>query len=229
MAGPLEPLSRESSASIIADKLRSGIVDGIFRPGQQMGEVQLAQQLGVSRGLLREAMQRLVQEGLLRSERYRGLFVVELDNEDVWDIYLTREGIERAAVRALLHRRDAVALEPVEKIVRQMEAAARRKRAASLAQLDLEFHAELVDASGSPRLKRVMQSLLVETRMCLTRVDGLYLRAADLAAEHRAIFDALLAQDEPRALQLVSAHMGDALDRLGAGTPAGVAPADTPA
>lgn len=215
--GPLEPLSRESSASIIADQLRSGIMDGRFAPGQQMGEVQLAQQLGVSRGLLREAMQRLVQEGLLRSERYRGLFVVELDSDDVRDIYLAREGIERAAVRALIHRADPAALDGLSKIVKQMESAARRKRGASFAALDMQFHAELVDASASPRLKRVMQALLVETRMCLTQVADLYQDPADLVAEHREILEALRARDEDGALALVTAHMSDAVERLRAG------------
>lgn len=216
MARALQPVARESTASIIADQLRNGIMDGLFGPGQQMGEVQLAQQLGVSRGLLREAMQRLVQEGLLRSERYRGLFVVELDVDDVWDIYLAREGVERAAVRALMHKGDPAALEPVAKIVKRMESALKRKRGTSLAELDLQFHAALVDASGSPRLKRVMQALLVETQMCLTRLEGRYRDPADLVAEHREILDALLAHDEPRTLALVTAHMADAVGRLGA-------------
>lgn len=223
MSSPLLPLSRESSASIIADRLRAGIMDGIFAPGQQMSEVQLAGQLGVSRGLLREAMQRLVQEGLLRSERYRGLFVVELDSEDVRDIYLTREGIERAAVHALIHRVDgSAALEPLSKIVRQMESAARRKRGASLAELDLQFHAAVVEASGSRRLKRVMQALLVETKMCLTRIEHRYPHTEDLVSEHREILDALIARDETLALRLVSAHMTDAVTRLGASMPTGV-------
>jgi DNA-binding GntR family transcriptional regulator len=223
MTRPLLPLSRESSASIIADRIRTGIMDGTFAPGQQMGEVQLAQQLGVSRGLLREAMQRLVQEGLLRSERYRGLFVVELDSDDVRDIYLTREGIERAAVRALLQRADGdgAVLEPLSKVVRQMESAARRRRGASLAELDLRFHAALVEASGSRRLKRVMQALLVETKLCLTRVENRYPHAEDLVTEHREILDALRARDEALALQLVGAHMADAVERLGAAAPVG--------
>lgn len=214
MTAKLKPLDRESSASVIADQLRRGIMDDLFQPGQQMAEMQLAQQLGVSRGLLREAMQRLVQEGLLRSERYRGLFVIELDNDDVWDIYLAREGIERAAVRALLREPDPAALDPLSKIVKQMESAASRRRRSSLPELDLRFHAALVDASGSPRLKRIMQGLLVETRMCQTRLEDRYPRAADLVAEHREIFEALLAADQPRALELMSAHMDDAVRRL---------------
>jgi DNA-binding GntR family transcriptional regulator len=213
VAGVLEPLSRESSASIIADQLRSGIMNGLFAPGQQMGEVQLAQQLGVSRGLLREAMQRLVQEGLLRSERYRGLFVIDLNSDDVWDIYLAREGVERAAVRALLRKATTAEMEPLAEIVRHMEAVGQGKGKPSLAELDLRFHAELVEASGSPRLRRVMQSLLVETKMCQTKVEGLYRHSAELVAEHRDICEALLARDEARALELVSAHMSDAIGR----------------
>lgn len=210
----LSLLSRESTASIIAEQIRTGIMEGLFAPGQQMCEVKLAQQLDVSRGILREAMQRLGQEGLLRSERYRGLFVIELNTDDVWDIYLAREGVERAAVRALIRRRDPELLEPLAKIVKRMESAARSKRGTSLPALDLQFHAQVVEASGSPRLKRVMQSLLVETRMCLTSLEGRYVNPADLVAEHRELLAALSAWDEERALELVWSHMADAIARL---------------
>lgn len=216
MTGPLEPLARESSASIIAERIRAGIMEGLFQPGERMGEIRLAEQLNVSRGLLREAMQRLVQEGLLRSERYRGLFVVEFDDEDVWDIYLARESIERAAVRAILHRTDAD-LAAMANIVKQMVSAARRRRGSSLAELDLQFHAALVDASGSPRLRRVMQSLLVETSICLRGLETRYQDPSERVAEHEQILEALVARDESRALRLVSDHMNDAVERLAKG------------
>jgi DNA-binding GntR family transcriptional regulator len=218
MHEPLAPLRRESTASIIADQLRASIMEGRFAPGQQMSEVALAQQLDVSRGLLREAMQRLVQEGLLRSERYRGLFVIELGTDDVRDIYLAREAVERAAVQALIRRREAGATDPLFKIVKRMETAANSRRASSLAQLDLKFHAQLVESSGSPRLKRVMGSLLVETQMCLNRLPQRYPDPAELVAEHRELLAAIFARDEPRALDLVRAHMADAVERLAQGT-----------
>lgn len=217
MQESLAPLRRESTASIIADQLRAGIMDGRFAPGQQMSEVWLAQQLEVSRGVLREAMQRLVQEGLLRSERYRGLFVIDLDMDDVQDIYLAREAIERAAVQTLIRRRDPGASDPLFKIVRRMETAARSRRGSSLAQLDLKFHAQLVEASGSPRLKRAMGSLLVETQMCLTRLPQRYPDPSELVAEHRELLAAIFTRDEPRALDLVGAHMADAIERLSSG------------
>jgi|SRR5579875_633219 len=216
MQGPLAPVHRESTASIIADQLRAGIMDGRFAPGQQMSEVWLAQQLEVSRGMLREAMQRLVQEGLLRSERYRGLFVIELGMDDVRDIYLAREAIERAAVQTLIRKRDSGTFDPLFKIVKRMESVARSGRGSALAQLDLKFHSQLVEASGSARLKRAMGSLLVETQMCLNRLPQRYPDPGELVAEHRELLAAIFTRDESRALDLIGAHMADAIERLSA-------------
>ncbi|MGK2853380.1 MAG: GntR family transcriptional regulator, partial [Microbacteriaceae bacterium] len=78
MTGHIGPLMQKSTPSIIADKLRAAIGYGELKPGEQLGEAELARQLGISRGPLREGMQRLTQEGLLVAIRNRGLFVVEL-------------------------------------------------------------------------------------------------------------------------------------------------------
>lgn len=95
--GLLEPLQLRSTPALIADQLRSQILEGRFPPHTQLAEVELARQLQVSRGPIREAMQRLIQEGLLRAERNRGVFVVELGLDDARDVYLARGVIERAA------------------------------------------------------------------------------------------------------------------------------------
>src|SRR4051794_8063646 len=101
-SGGLRPVKREPAAIIIANQLTEAVMDGTLEPGQQLGEVELAGQLGVSRGPLREAMQRLVQQGILRSEPHRGVFVASLTDEDVRDIYLARTAIEVAACRLVL-------------------------------------------------------------------------------------------------------------------------------
>jgi len=67
MSSFIGPLVQESTPSIIADKLRQAIAHGELKPGAQLGEAELARKLGVSRGPLREGMQRLTQEGLLVS------------------------------------------------------------------------------------------------------------------------------------------------------------------
>ena len=83
MLPAIEPVSRESTAGIIARQLREAIMTGTLPPGTQLGETDLAARFQVSRGPLREAMQHLVSEGLLRSERHRGLFVAaHFDRKD---------------------------------------------------------------------------------------------------------------------------------------------------
>lgn len=210
----LEPVRRESTPALIADQLRAGMMNGLFQQGEQLAEAQLASQLAVSRGPLREAMQRLVQEGLLRGERNRGLFVAELTPEDIRDIYLAREAVEGAAVRSLLAGGAPPALDRMDEIVSEMEAASQRGQWEALADLDLEFHATLVDLTDSPRLQRMMQTLMVETRICQGALEGRYTRDADLADEHRDILNAIIAGAAEKALVLLSAHMSDAVGRL---------------
>ena len=98
----LEPIPRRSTARLIADRIRSAIVDGRLRPGEHMTEARLAEQLGVSRAPIREALQRLIQEGLAEHRR-QGVFVRQLTNADVADVYYARTACEVAAADAIMH------------------------------------------------------------------------------------------------------------------------------
>jgi DNA-binding GntR family transcriptional regulator len=208
----LEPVERRSTAAIVADRIRTAIMRGTFPPGTQLGEVELAAALGVSRGPLREAMQRLVAEGLLRSERHRGLFVRELDAADVRDVYTARTAIERAAGLLLLAGDRAAAAERLTAALARMEAAA--DDPVALADADHAFHAEFVAASGSPRLRRMADTLLVETRMCLAALQETLPPAAALISEHRELRDAVRAGDAERMTAVLEAHMSDAVARI---------------
>jgi DNA-binding GntR family transcriptional regulator len=211
----LEPLERRSTAAIVADRIRTAIMRGTFPPGTQLGEVELANRLGVSRGPLREAMQRLVAEGLLRSERHRGLFVRDLDAADVRDVYTARTAVERAAALLLLAEGDRSAgVARLTAALATMEAAAAAGDAVALADADHDFHAELVAASGSPRLHRMARALLVETRMCLAALQQTAPPAEDLLDEHRTLRDALRDGDAARFVGMLEAHMADAVARI---------------
>lgn len=223
MLADIEPVNRESTAAIIARQLRDAITSGSLAPGTQLAEAELAAQFQVSRGPLREAMQRLVSEGLLRSERHRGLFVIELEPGDVYDIYWARWAVERAAVLRVLRGpdREQVAAR-LDEAVRAMADADAHDDPTALTAADLAFHEALIEASGSRRLVRMARTLLIETRMCLTALQGTYAKnyqgADERIAEHNRIIDAIRAGDEKAVVGLLEAHMEDAVQRLAPGT-----------
>lgn len=209
-----EPLSRPSTPELIAERLRAAIIRGRLAPGQQLGEASLAAQFEVSRGPLREAMQRLVAEGLLRSERNRGIFVVELTDDDVHDVYRARKTIERAALTEVLRGDPGAAATRLRAPVEAMRVAATRGDEAAVADADQEFHEVLVDCAGSPRLHRAMRTLLSETRILLGELEEAYPDLGEQVAEHVVLRKAIGDGNEAVAIRLIEEHMDDAVRRL---------------
>ncbi|MDJ0348598.1 GntR family transcriptional regulator [Cryobacterium sp. PH29-G1] len=192
----LEPVIQESTPSIIARKLRYAIAHGEVAPGSQLGEAELARELGVSRGPLREAMQRLTQEGLLVSIRNRGLFVIEMTDAEIRDMYVLRTAIESAACKLLVRGDHVAAGQDLLDKVTEMENAAATDDRAALYDADIAFHEHLVAASGSPGLARIHGTVMTQTRMCLNVLPD-SVRAGDewideWIEEHRGIAQAVL-------------------------------------
>lgn len=214
MKPKIGPIRQQSTSALIADQLRQAIKNGSFEPGEQLGELELATRFEVSRGPLREAMQRLVAEGLLRSERNRGLFVNSLSAEDIADIYTVRTAIESAAIRLVVERDDPRSGQRLRKAYERMTTAAERGDRRALSDADLAFHETLVAESVSPRLRRLADTLLVESRMCINALQDTYSTPLDLADEHGVIVQAIAESNLDRALQAIDAHMRDAMERL---------------
>jgi DNA-binding GntR family transcriptional regulator len=213
-AGELTPVIRQSTPELVADQLRDAIARGRLAPGTQLGESELAGRLGVSRGPLREAMQRLVAEGLLRGERNRGLFVRDLNDDDVRDIYYARLAVEQAAARLILRGDPGPSVVTLTAALREMEIAAEAADPVALADADQAFHAVLVAGSGSPRLRRMADALLVETRMCLAALQQTAPPADELVAEHLLLRDAVRGGDPGHLCAVLEVHMSDAVERI---------------
>jgi DNA-binding GntR family transcriptional regulator len=211
--GLLEPLQLQSTPALIADRLRSEILEGAFPPHAQLSEVELARQLQVSRGPIREAMQRLIQEGLLRAERNRGVFVVELGQDDARDVYLARGAIERAAAEIVTRQAPEAPLRELQQIVDRLAASADGEWAEVIAH-DLAFHEALVGAAGSARLNRMFRTLVAETRLCLIRLEPFYGGRTDVVGEHQAILDAVRSGNARSADRLIRLHMDASAARL---------------
>jgi DNA-binding GntR family transcriptional regulator len=220
----IAPLEQQSTPSIIAEKLRLAIGYGELAAGDQLYEAELARELGVSRGPLREAVQRLTQEGLVVAFRNRGVFVVEMTPERVRDMYLARAAVERAAAEQILVTGDgAAAAATLRTVVDAMRSAQRAGDIAQTTEADMRFHQTLVDLAHSPRLARMHSTLLTETRMCITALEDSYRFDDDRVREHRGIADALehapgpvtrASRERTEVDRLLIAHMEDAIARL---------------
>lgn len=208
-------IPRVTFASMVGERVRSDIIDGTLRPGSQLNEVELASSFGVSRGPVREALQRLIQEGLLRSEPHRGVFVPMMSEEDIDDIYLAREALESAAVRRITGAgRSAAAHKALDRVVRAMRKAEGVDDWHTVASRDLDFHNELVSAARSPRLERMFRTVISETRLCLGLLTGAYDARDDLVDEHQQISDLIRDNDTEAALAVLKKHFDDAVVTL---------------
>ncbi|MGF6832511.1 DNA-binding GntR family transcriptional regulator [Paenarthrobacter sp. TE4293] len=209
-----QPISQESTPALIAAQLRSLISKGSMAPGAQLVEMDIAGALGVSRGPIREAIQRLTQEGLLVSIRNRGVFVAEFGEADIRDIYEARTAVEKAAAGLLVAGdHSGAGLELLAK-VDDMEAARAKSNSKAMSEADVAFHERLVAMAASPRLSRMHGTLLTETRMCLNRLEGRYPDESVRVAEHRHIAEALKDGKTELLMKLLDAHKDDALARL---------------
>lgn len=208
--GAARPIEKVTLATQVAERLRSDILAGTHGPGEQLNEVELALNLGISRGPLREAMQRLVQEGLLKSFPHRGVFVVELSEEDMLDVFFVRASLEEAAIRRVIAGGDRTATARLlTGISERMDRAMRDGDHASGGDLDLEYHRALVDAAGSVRLSRTYATVQAETRLCLHRLMGGYRRRDDLALEHFRLAELIGIAPIDTILLELHRHFGD--------------------
>ena len=153
LGGSLEPVVQESTPALIARSLRRAISSGEFPPGTQLGEAALARQLGVSRGPLREAMQRLVTEGLVVRTPGVGFEVGQLTASDIRDVFLTL-----AFVSGELSARAVGALGEEEfaelrAIHHESLALVHRRAVHGLDEKNREFYSIINHASDSPKLR----------------------------------------------------------------------------
>lgn len=213
--GLIRPLVQQSTPDLIAGMIRNAIAAGEFEPGAQLREKQLAERLAVSRGSLREALQRLIQEGLLRTERNRGVYVQDLDAGRIADVYLVRGALERCAGEVIISNSDTAVLARLQEIVDAMIEAGGRGDTRQTTRLDLRFHRTLVAASNSDYLQRMFSTLMLEVGMCLAALGSTaHDNRSHVVAEHQDILAAIEAGDPTRLAGAVNAHMRSAVKSL---------------
>ncbi|WP_294855969.1 GntR family transcriptional regulator [uncultured Oscillibacter sp.] len=203
-----EPRFQRSSSKCtlrqeIRNYIQSQIVSGIYRAGDRIVETQLARELNVSQAPVREAILELASMGLLEERPYSGTFVRKLSPEDIEDIYNTRAFIEEYAARQAAKRATSEQLHQMKNLLHQMETADSYR---TFAQLDIAFHALIVDAAGSPALKRAWNYLLLGEWTSLS-VAVTQSTLTDLVRQHRSIYNYLCQREERSAGAYMFLHI----------------------
>ena len=207
-------VTRPSTVDLIQTELRNAVYAGVLAVGSPIREVEVATQLGVSRGPLREAAQRLVQEGLLVATPGRGMRVATISRERLPALYEARKSVEITAARLLVRSGDDAAVASVRRAHDDLVDADRTGDARRVGGADLNLHWALVAATGNPWLTRWMTTLIVEVRMATFSVSDEYVVRKDTADAHAVIVDRLEARDEEGLVRTITEMLDGAVARL---------------
>lgn len=205
--------------------IRDSILNGRFALGERLVETRLGEELGASRAPVREALKRLVDEGMVMERPRYGYFVREFEAKDLVDVYNLLGALETLAVRLIVRRR--VLLGPLERLVDEMTRAAEEEDLLGVVDAEVHFHEELCAAAGNYHLSTAFRSVSGLTRMALTMDDAAYEDLRDVAAEHVPLLNTIRSGSEERAVSAILSHTrasvfnGAVMARLG-GNPADV-------
>jgi len=204
----IEMLREHSLATLAQQELERRIISGEIPAGTKLNEVDVASDLGVSRGPVREAFSALSQAGLVRVEKNRGVFVRQVSLEEANEFYEVRAALEGLIGKLAARRISIDEIEQLRSVVRRMHQIQKVRRADEYFVLNVEFHDLLARAARN-------NALLANYRGVVNQLD-LYRRATIThgqeniplsTQEHEAIVEAVAARDEQRAEALLTEHV----------------------
>lgn len=206
-----EPRTLKENVTAI---LRQWIVDGTLASGTELNQVEIAQQLGVSRGPVREALGQLEQEGLVHSVPYKGVFVTPLTRRYVEELYSVRAALEILAVERAIERMNAEDLAQLHEIIAQMRAAAQAGQLQQLVELDLAFHEHMVIAADHELLFKLWKQLEVGVLRCLRTRHQIYTFLDEVVGSHPTIVTALAQRDKMGAVEILREHIRESEEHI---------------
>jgi DNA-binding GntR family transcriptional regulator len=203
----LGELERTNLANGIASLLRQSIMTGERPPGTRLIEVELARQLGVSRGPIREAMRILETEGLLENNPGRGTSVTQFSEKDIREVYTLRCVLEQEAIRRAAIHGNEEDLEKLQKTLDALFEAAQEGNPSKVTELDFQFHTEIWEMADHQLLVQVLQSLTTQIRMFLAVQTHLYVDLAEGISDHQKLLNALKNNDGETGARIMKDHL----------------------
>jgi DNA-binding GntR family transcriptional regulator len=205
--------ARSLSRAVFAD-VRAEILTGTYPPGSRLSPRAIATKADVSLSVVREALTRLAEQGLVVAEPQIGFSVVSLDLDDIRDLSKVRVLIEGAAFKDAIEHADveyeARVLASHHRLVRTAQGYDEETQTVTeeWARAHAQFHSALLSASPSPRLRELAAGMR-ETAELYRRWSGVFSTdqdQRDVAAEHQALMQAALDRDVERGVVLVGEH-----------------------
>ncbi|MFB6986855.1 MULTISPECIES: GntR family transcriptional regulator [unclassified Streptomyces] len=198
--------THQSLRDRVYTELRERIIEGEYPAGHRLVERELAEELGVSRIPLREAMQRLESEGFLSVQPRRGSVVADFGTEDAEHLFDVREKLEGLAAGLAARRATDAQLHDMEHLLTRSREASEAGRLREAVTHNADFHRRIVEASGNPLLQDLMSPLDARLRR-LFRLTSALDDGDPMCGEHERLYEAIRDHDAPRAEELARAHV----------------------
>lgn len=214
--------SHRSVTEWTRQRLYDYLLEGQWVPGHVVHEVQLTEELGVSRSPVRDALAELEREGLLARAGQGGRrYVIAFEPADIEELYDLRASLECLAVRYVVPQLSGELLDHLAQLLREMQTVQPGSggRGRSFA-ADFEYHELIVHATGRARLYEMLRRTWLQTRVMLADLNrrGIYppsLEEIDrVTHEHRLVYDALRLRDVEAAVEALGAHIMGAKKRV---------------
>ncbi len=207
-----EPLPQVRQGRVLADwviaSLRDAILDGYFEPGEKLDQDLIAEQLGVSRTPVREALKRLESEGFIKVRPHYGAFIVEVSRQDISDVYEIRGLIESEAVRQVTPLIPESVLDELERSLTETLAQFEAGDVTKNFESDVFFHETISGFVENKLLKEVLDGLtnrISMVRRFIQLQPGPHF--LEFLRGHRAILQAMRQRDPEQAAERMRVHL----------------------
>ena len=206
----LEPIRLDSYQplrEVVCETLRDAVRRGVLKPGERLMEIQLAEELGVSRTPVREAIRKLEMEGYVIMMPRRGTYIADLSIRDVNEVFEIRTSLESLASGLAAERITEEELEKLQRLLVEIGAHIKNGDMESIVRTDTEFHDLLYQASRNTRLVGIISNLREQLTRFRTTSMSFPGRLKATLEEHRKIVEAIAQGDEKAARKAAEHHM----------------------
>lgn len=202
-----EATDKYSLRGMVFTKIREDILSGKYTENEELKEITIGQELGVSRTPVREALRQLELEGLVKIIPNKGAYVAGISNKDVHDIYMIRSYLEGLCARWACENITQEQIDAIEEVIYLSEFHVKKEHFDQIVELDTKFHELLYASSGS----RILGHLLRDYHQYVHSIRKITLsdpdRARNSNAEHSAILEAIRNRDADNAEKLAHEHI----------------------